>query len=239
MFRRAGHRLFTRLFKKIWEDERMPDEWRRSVLVLIFKNTVKGITIMDTLTSEIWKTIPWELIFADDVALMATTEELQEKVIRRQEAIRKGGLKINAQKSEEMICEKNGNTEIKVTDQGGSELKQVQKFKYLGSEMAAEEGSLMAVKQRITAAWSKWREVTGIICDKKMPRKLKCNVYKTVIRPSLLYGSECWTVGEKEEDLINRTEMGMLRWILGMSRQDKIRNEEIEEDVVWRISQRR
>ena len=131
------------------------------------------ITIMDTLTSEIRKTIPWELIFADDIALMATTEEeLQEKAIRWQEALREGGLKMNAQKSEVMICEKNGNTEIKVIDQGGSELKLVQKFKYLGSEIVAEGGSLMAVKQRITAAWSKWREVTGIICDKKMPRKL-------------------------------------------------------------------
>ena len=59
---------------------------------------------------------------------------------------------MNAQKSKVMICEKNGKTEIKVTDQGGSELKQVQKFIYLGSETAAEGGSLMAVKQRISAA---------------------------------------------------------------------------------------
>ena len=49
------------------------------------------ITIMDTLPREIRNTIPWELIFADDIALMATTEEeLQEKVTRWQEALRKG-----------------------------------------------------------------------------------------------------------------------------------------------------
>ena len=73
----------------------------------------------------------------------------------------------------------------------------MQKFKYLGSEIAVEGGSLMAVKQRITAAWSKWREVTRTICDKKMLLKLKCKVYKTVIRPALLYGSECWAVDKK------------------------------------------
>ena len=30
--------FLTRLFNKILEDERMPNEWRRSVLVPIFKN---------------------------------------------------------------------------------------------------------------------------------------------------------------------------------------------------------
>ena len=30
--------FLTRLFNKILEDERMPDEWRRSMLVPIFKN---------------------------------------------------------------------------------------------------------------------------------------------------------------------------------------------------------
>ena len=41
------------------------------------------ITIMDTLTSEIRKTIPWELMFADDIALMATTKEDLQKKKRR------------------------------------------------------------------------------------------------------------------------------------------------------------
>ena len=107
----------------------------------------------------------------------------------------------------------------------------------MGSEIVAEGQSLMGLKQRITAAWNKWREVTGIIYDKKMPRKLKCKVYKTVIRLELLYGRECWAMGKKEEDLMNRTEMRMLRWILGVSRQDKIRNEEIRRMLHYQFAQ--
>ena len=36
--------FLTRLFNKILEDEGMPDEWRRSVLVPIFKNEVAVTT---------------------------------------------------------------------------------------------------------------------------------------------------------------------------------------------------
>ena len=46
-----------------------------------------------------------------------------------------------------------------------------------------------------------------------------------VIRPVLLYGAESWAVG-KEEELMSRIEMRMLRWILGALYREK-RNEEI------------
>ena len=38
MLRELANNFLTRLFNKILEDERMPDEWRRSVLVPIFKS---------------------------------------------------------------------------------------------------------------------------------------------------------------------------------------------------------
>ena len=43
-------------------------------------------------------------------------------------------------------------------------------------------------------AWAKWREVSGVMCDKKMPIKLKDKIYKTIVKPAMIYGSECWAV---------------------------------------------
>ena len=33
------------------------------------------------------------------------------------------------------------------------------------------------VVRRVATAWSKWRELSGVICDKKVPTKIKLLVY--------------------------------------------------------------
>ena len=97
---------------------------------------------MDTLTAEARTEIPWELIFADDIALMAgAKEELQWKVIRWQESLRKGDLKMNTRKWEVMVSRRNGRQAVTVRDIDGAEWKQVQDFKHLGSEIDTEGGT--------------------------------------------------------------------------------------------------
>ena len=48
-----------------------------------------------------------------------------------------------------------------------------------------------------------------------------------MVRPVLVYGADSWTVVKNDEDLMSRTEVRMLQWILGVSRLEKLRNEEI------------
>ena len=72
----------------------------------------------------------------------------------------------------------------------------------------------------------KWKEVSGVMCDRKMPVALKDNVFKTIIRPAIRYGSECWAVKKKDS-----AEMRMLRWARGKTRLDHIRNEDIRKEA--------
>ena len=70
---------------------------------------------------------------------------------------------------------------------------------YLGSTIDRRGGASKDVDNRVAKAWSKWREVSGVICDKKIPTKLKLLIYQTVIRPTLLYGCETWPMSVKDE----------------------------------------
>lgn len=46
--------------------------------------------------------------------------------------------------------------------------------------------------------WMKWREALGVFGDnKKMPFRLKDEYYKVVVKPVMLYGSECWVINNK------------------------------------------
>ena len=66
---------------------------------------------------------------------------------------------------------------------------------------------------------------------KKVPLKLKGKFYQTVVRPTLLYGTECWAVKSQHETQVSVAEMRMLRWMSGKTRDDRIRNDTISERV--------
>ena len=174
----------------------------------------------DVISEEFRRGLPRELVFADDLAVVTDTdEEMQRRWLDWQIGMESKGLKVNIGKTEVMVSSRRG-TKANIKDSQGTSLGQVNKFKYLGVTIIEEGGSEEAVRARVSAAWGKWRDLSGVISDKKMPRKLKIKLYMTVIRPVLLYGAECWTVS-KEEQILEKTEMRMLQRIKGVTLRDK------------------
>ena len=109
----------------------------------------------------------------------------------------------------------------------GEELKNVDHFKYLGSVIDKDGTIDRDVDLRVRAAWSSWRKLTGVLYDRKIPLRLKAKVYEAIIRPALTYGSECWAMKVTNKRKIATTEIRMLRGILGVSRREHMRNEDI------------
>jgi hypothetical protein len=49
--------------------------------------------------------------------------------------------------------------------------------------------------------------------------------------PTLLYGSECWTMRKRDAQTLQAAEMRFLRSVKGCTRLDKIRNEDIRKEL--------
>ena len=100
----------------------------------------------------------------------------------------KNGLKVSRSKTEHLQTTVDTDPVMmkRYMDTEMVNLPTVQSFKYLGSTIDRGGGASKYVDNRVTKAWSKWRELSGVICDKKIPTKLKLLIYQTVIRPHLL-----------------------------------------------------
>ena len=109
----------------------------------------------------------------------------------------------------------------------GTPLRRAKKFKYLGSTLTTDGNCEHDVKARISSGWMKWRSSTGVLCDKRMPNKLKGKLYRTVVRPAMMFGSQCWALKKNGENAMATAEMKMLRWSCGCTKLEKIHNTKI------------
>jgi hypothetical protein len=64
-------------------------------------------------------------------------------------------------------------------------------FRYLGSMLQKDWDIDEDLSHRIKTGWLKWRQASGVLCDPRVPLKLKDKFYRTAIRPVMLYGAEC------------------------------------------------
>ena len=94
------------------------------------------------------------------------------------------------------------------------EVETVLEFTYLGDRVRAD-GECEAVVT--TRCWSvKFRECSELLYGRRFPLGLKGAVYKSYVRPAILYGSEAWCLKENEMGILRRTERSMVRVMCGV-----------------------
>jgi hypothetical protein len=59
-------------------------------------------------------------------------------------------------------------------------------FRYLGSMLQKNEDIDEDVSHRIKVGWLNWRQTSGVLCDPRVPLKLKGKFYRTAIRLAML-----------------------------------------------------
>ena len=152
--------------------------------------------IMVRLTNEVKREPPWMMLFADDIVIC---EETREEVGLRLEswryALEKRGMKVSRSKTKYLCI--NGGDDKETVKMEDTKVPRVKEFKYLGS-MVQESGDCeREVKKRVQVGWNGWRKVSRVICERRLPARVKGKVYSSVVRPTMVYGLETVAVTKK------------------------------------------
>lgn len=184
---------------------------------------------MNYLTESLMDDLLLTMLFADDIALVSDdVSSLQHALNKWKEALESNGLRISRSKTEYLHCPFS-DTDAPTPDLylDGHMLQTCDRFKYLGSVMQKEGTCDADLNHRVSTGWMKWQQNSAIFCDKKMPPKLKGRLYNTVVRPALIYGTECWTMNKNLEHKITTTENKMLRMTAGVTLMDRLKTNHI------------
>ena len=73
---------------------------------------------------------------------------------------------------------------------GEDSLEIVDSFRYLGDVISCGGGVESAVRDRISCAWSKWRELASLLVNHSIPLEERAKVYCACVKPALLYAAK-------------------------------------------------
>ena len=178
--------------------------------------------IIDRLTEDIRKDAPWNMLFADDIVLCRQNHrELEKDLEIWRNALKRRGLKVSRSKTEYLRVD--GVDDGEELQLQGEKVKRAKNFKYLNSTVSND--GRCEVRRRIQAGWMSWRKVSGVLCNRKLSAKIKGKMYKSVVRSTMLYEMETVAVMERQMGKMEVAELKMVRWALGVTRKEKIRNE--------------
>ena len=170
-----------------------------------------------------------QLLFADDTALVADSEEKLCRLVNEFGRVcERRMLRVNVGKSKVMRCSRYGNGGRMHEILNGEPLEEVDCFKYQGSQVAADGGCERDVVHRMNEGYRACRELKSVLSNRGLEIKAKKCLYEgVIIVPTALYGAEAWGSRSAERREVNVLEMKCLRSLVGVSRMDRVGNEEV------------
>ena len=179
--------------------------------------------------NKISKTKLLELQYADDCAVVADSpESIQEVLSYMAVHYKQLGLNINVQKTEFLKRTVSSPESPIILNIDGTELNEVQCFRYLGSNISANCSLDDEVSFRIGRAASAYGRLRPRVFENhNLNLHTKVSVYHAVVVSTLLYGNETWTLYRQQFRNLEKFHMGTLQKILGITWRDKIPHTEI------------
>ena len=102
-------------------------------------------------------------------------------------------------------------------------MKTVRAFTYLGERVSAGGGCEATVTARMGCGWVKFTECGELLYSRRFLLRLKGAVYRSYVRPAILYGGEAWCPKESKMGIL-RTERSTVRAMCGVQHKNRKRS---------------
>ena len=167
-----------------------------------------------------------EMLFADDAALIAHTEEALQRMISCFFQARKDfGLTISLMKTNIMAQDTAIVPTIHIDNYN---LELVSEFTYLGSAMSGNLSLEPKLSRRIGKASAVTSQLSKHVWEnKKLTLNTNMKVYQACVLSTLLYGSETWPTYSVQERRLNSVFQCHLRTIMNVTWKDHVSNHDI------------
>jgi len=164
------------------------------------------------------------LVYADDVNLLGgsihTIKKNAEALVVASKEIR---LEVNADKVKYMVMsrdQKAGRSHsIKINN---CSFESMEEFIYLGTNLTNKNSIQIEIKSRVKSVNACYHSVQNLLSSSLLSKNLKIKIYRTLILPVVLYGSEMWSLTMREECRLRLYEKRVLR-IYGPKRDEVTR----------------
>ena len=168
------------------------------------------------------------ICFADDVDIVGRKfETVADQYTRLKREADRIGLKINTSKTKYMLAGGSEHDRARLGNTvtiDGDEFEVVDEFVYLGSLVTENNDTSREIRRRIISGSRAYYGLHKKLRSHNLSLRTKCILYKTLIRPVVLYGHETWTMLEEDLRALGVFERRVLRTIFGG----------VQENGVWR-----
>ena len=167
------------------------------------------------------------LAYADDIGFISTNRRIiEENITKLVESAKTVGLELNNEKTEAMITGRKAKEQAEAAGGSIKGFKIVDSFKYLGAIFNSQSDIMPEIKARIGSATKVLGALGKILRAKFISHAVKIRIYKTIIRPVLIYGCQTWVLNKNAVSMLQIFERKVMRKIYGPIR---VGNDE------WRI----
>ena len=133
------------------------------------------------------------LRYADDVTLLAGSEELKSLLMKVKEKSEKVGLKLNIQKMKIMASGLITSREI-----DGKTVETVSHFIFFCSKITADGDCSHEIKRRLLLGRKVMTNLDSIFKSRDVTLPTKVHLVKAMVCPVVMYGCESWTIKKVE-----------------------------------------